>query len=184
MTARPTRVALFPDSLDEINGVANTCRNFVAYARRTEAPMLLVRASDKTGFTQDGSLISLGLKRGTISFALEKDLRFDLALFRYYRLVVDVLRDFRPDVVHITGPNDIGMLGAAAAHDLGIPLAASWHTNVHEYAARRSDRILPQWISGSARAKLLQTIEDVSFRLSAYYFQLGRVHFAPQPGAH
>ena len=71
------------------------------------------------------------------------------------------------------------MLGAAAAHDLGIPVAASWHTNAHEYAARRSDRILPRWISGSRRAKLLQTIEDVSFRLSAYFYQVARFHFAP-----
>jgi glycosyltransferase involved in cell wall biosynthesis len=71
------------------------------------------------------------------------------------------------------------MLGAAAACDLGIPVAASWHTNVHEYAACRSDRILPSWISGSRRAKLLQTIEDVSFQLSALYFKIGRFHFAP-----
>jgi glycosyltransferase involved in cell wall biosynthesis len=179
MIAPPIRVALFPDSLNEVNGVANTCRNFLAYAGRTESPMLLVSASDKTGVIQDGSVTRLGLKRGAVSFALEKDLRFDLALFRYYRLVTEELRRFRPDVVHITGPSDIGMLGLAAAHDLGIPVAASWHTNVHEYAARRSDRILPRWISGAYRAKLLQGIEDVSFRLSAYYFQLARFHFAP-----
>ncbi len=84
-----------------------------------------------------------------------------------------------PDFVHITGPNDMGMLGAATAHALGIPVAASWHTNVHEYAARRSDRILPRWISGTVRARLLQTIEDVSFGLTALYFRVGRFHFAP-----
>ncbi len=95
MLARPIRVALFPDSLNEVNGVANTCRNFVAYARRTGSPMLLVSASDKTGITQEGSVTRLDLKRGAISFALEKDLRFDLALFRYYRRVVDALREFQ-----------------------------------------------------------------------------------------
>jgi hypothetical protein len=30
MIERPIRVALFPDSLNEVNGVANTCRNFAA----------------------------------------------------------------------------------------------------------------------------------------------------------
>jgi glycosyltransferase involved in cell wall biosynthesis len=29
------------------------------------------------------------------------------------------------------------------------------------------------------RTRLLQTIEDVSFRLSALYFEIGRFHFAP-----
>ncbi len=179
MLAQPVRVALFPDSLNEVNGVANTCRNFVAYAQRTGSPMLLVSANDRPSLTQDGSITRLDLQRGPISFALEKDLRYDLALCRYYRRVVDALREFKPDVVHITGPNDFGMLGAAAAHEVGIPLAASWHTNVHEYAARRSDRILPQWISGGRRAWLLQTIEDVTFHLAAYFFQVARFHFAP-----
>ena len=39
------------------------------------------------------------------------------------------------------------MLGAGLAHYLHLPLAASWHTNIHEYAARRSEwflRLLPQ----------------------------------------
>lgn len=179
MITHPTRVALFPDSLNEVNGVANTCRNFVAYAKCNELPMLLVSANEKTGVTQDGSIVHLGLQRGRLSFALEKDLRFDLALFRHYHRVTSALRGFKPDVVHITGPSDIGMLGAAAAYDLGIPVAASWHTNVHEYAARRSDRILPSWISGARRENLLQSIEDVSFRLAALYFKIGRFHFAP-----
>ncbi len=179
MIARSIRVALFPDSLEEVNGVANTCRNFVAYARRTESPMLLICAGERTAFTHEGSVTRLSLRRGPVSFALEKDLRFDLALFRYYRRVVDALRDFNPDIVHVTGPSDIGLLGAAAAHDLGIPVAASWHTNVHEYAARRSDRILPRWIEGPSRTKFLQFIERASFRLAALYFQLGRIHFAP-----
>jgi phosphatidylinositol alpha 1,6-mannosyltransferase len=179
MTERLIRVALFPDSLNEVNGVANTCRNFVAYARRSELPLLLVSANAETGIAQEGSVTHLGLKRGAISFALEKDLRFDLALVRYYRSVVEALRDFSPNVVHITGPSDIGMRGAAAAHDLNIPVAASWHTNVHEYAALRSDRALPQCIPGDLRAKLLQKIEDVSFGLCARYFQVARFNFAP-----
>jgi len=179
MLERPVRVALFPDSLNEVNGVANTCRNFVAYAKRTGSPMLLVSVNERVGVIQDGSVTRFDLQRGDFSFAVEKDLGYDLAFFRYYRRVVDAVRQFNPDVLHITGPNDVGMLGAAVAHDLGIPLAASWHTNVHEYAARRSDRILPRLISGNARAWLLQTIEDVSFRLTAYFYQVARFHFAP-----
>jgi glycosyltransferase involved in cell wall biosynthesis len=177
--ANQIRVALFPDSLDEVNGVANTCRNFTAYARRTDSPLLLVCAGKETGTQTDGSVRRLSLRRGAASFALEKDLRFDIAIFRYYQQVVEALREFSPDVVHITGPNDIGMLGAVAAHALKIPLAASWHTNIHEYAARRSDRVLPRWVGGSKRAAMLQKIEDVSFQLSALYFQVARFHFAP-----
>lgn len=179
MIARPIRVALFPDSLYEINGVANTCRNFVAYSRRIDSPLLVVSASEPLGSKQDGNVTYFGVKRGPISFAIEKDLRFDLAIFRHLKPVVEMLREFNPDVVHITGPSDIGMLGAMAAHRLHIPVAASWQTNIHEYAARRADTIIPKFISGERRARMLQTIENVSFRLATLYYDVARFHFAP-----
>jgi glycosyltransferase involved in cell wall biosynthesis len=93
--------------------------------------------------------------------------------------VADALREFRPEVVHITGPSDIGMMGAITAHKLGIPVAASWQTNIHEYAARRASLILPRWFSGEPRARLLQTIEDLSFRLAVLYYKAARFHYAP-----
>ena len=53
------------------------------------------------------------------------------------------LERFRPDVIHITGPSELGMFGAYFAWEMGVPLAASWHTNLHEYAARRM-----AWLTG------------------------------------
>jgi glycosyltransferase involved in cell wall biosynthesis len=182
MSEKALRVALFPDSLNEINGVANTCRHFADYARRHDLPMLVIHASTPQGESQQGSVRYVGLRRGGLSFPLEKDLRFDVAFGRYYAQVRDELRRFAPDVVHITGPSDVGMLGALVAHRMGIPVAASWHTNVHEYAARRTDRLLPSWlIGGVPRRRLLDGIEEASFRLAALYFQAGRFHFAPNP---
>lgn len=179
VTERSIRVALFPDSLHEVNGVANTCRNFVAYAQHHNLPMLVVSGAEETSTVQDGPVTRLGLRRGPVSFALEKDLRFDAAILRYRHQVIAALKSFQPDVVHITGPNDIGMLGAFVAHELGIPVAASWHTNVHEYAARRADRVLPRLLTGKARARTLQAIEDVSFHLSALFYRVGHFHYAP-----
>jgi phosphatidylinositol alpha 1,6-mannosyltransferase len=45
------------------------------------------------------------------------------------------------------------MLGAGLAYHRDLPLAASWHTNVHEYLARRSDwllKLLPERQSQTA----------------------------------
>ena len=181
MSGRPVRVALFPDSLNEINGVANTCRNWVNYVHRNQFPMLVVSAAGKTEFRQEGTISRLDLQRGPLAFSVEKDLGFDptLVLFRYHKMVAKALREFRPEVVHITGPGDIGMMGAMIAHNLGIPIAASWQTNIHEYAARRADLILPRWLSGNPRATLLQTIERLSFRLAVLYYKAGRFHYAP-----
>ncbi len=179
MRERPMRVALFADCFNEVNGVSNTCRRFTEFAKDNNLPLLLVCADEKTGINTDGSLIRLGLKRGRASFGVDKDLRFDTLFLRHYRTIRDAVRTFAPDLVHITGPGDVGISGAIAGHDLGIPVAASWHTNLHEYAARRLDRILPASLKGSKRCAVLQKVEDVSFRLTALYFRVARFHFAP-----
>src|SRR5664279_4223542 len=72
----PPRVAYFPDSFHEVNGVAHTSRHFEAFARRRNLPFLCIRAGDRAqAFTEEGSVWTLELPRGFLSFALEKDLR-------------------------------------------------------------------------------------------------------------
>lgn len=179
MMHSPPRVAYFPDSFHEINGVAHTSRHFEAFARRRNLPFLCVRAGDREQhFIEDGNVWTLELPRGFLSFALEKDLRFDPAFLRHVPLIEEVLQRFKPDLVHITGPSELGMLGAGLAHHTGLPLAASWHTNVHEYAARRSDwflRLLPKAQADATGHK----IEDLAMAATAKFYSMARVLFAP-----
>jgi glycosyltransferase involved in cell wall biosynthesis len=175
------RVAYFPDSFHEVNGVAHTSRHFEAFARRRNLPFLCVRAGDRTeAILEEGNVWTLELPRGFLSFALEKDLRFDPAFLRHIPLIGEVLERFKPDLIHITGPSEVGMLGAWLAHHLGVPLAASWHTNVHEYAARRSDwflRLLPKRHSDATGQK----IEDLAMAAAAKFYSVAQVLFAPNP---
>ena len=175
------RVAYFPDSFHEVNGVAHTSRHFEAFARRRNLPFLCVRAGDRAqAVIEDGNVWTLELPRGFLSFALEKDLRFDPAFLRHIPLIGEVLERFKPDLIHITGPSEVGMLGAGLAHHFGLPLAASWHTNVHEYAARRSGwflRLLPKRHSAGAGQK----IEDLSMAVAAQFYSVAQVLFAPNP---
>ena len=181
MTADPPRVAYFPDSFHEVNGVAHTSRNFEAFARRHDLPFLCVRAGNRTqAVIEGGNVWTLELPRGILSFALEKDLRFDPAYLRHVPFIGEVLERFRPDLIHITGPSEVGMLGAWLAHHLHLPLAASWHTNVHEYAARRADwflRLLPERQSAATGQK----IEDLSLAAIARFYTLAQILFAPNP---
>jgi len=175
------RVAYFPDSFHEVNGVAHTSRHFEAFARRRNLPFLCVRAGDRTpAVLEDGNVWTLELPRGFLSFALEKDLRFDPAYLRHIPLIGEVLARFQPNLIHITGPSEVGMLGAGLAYHLSLPLAASWHTNVHEYLARRSDwllRLLPKRQSNATGQK----IEDLAMAVAAKFYSAARVLFAPNP---
>ena len=178
---RVPRVAFFPDSFHEVNGVAHTARQFTAWAARTGKPFLCVRAgSDTPRHATHGSLETLDLPRGFASFALDKDLRYDPLFVRHGAAIARTLRAFRPDLIHITGPSELGMIGAALAHRLGVPLAASWHTNVHEYLARRS-----HWVLGTLppahRPGASNGIEQAALRAAALFYSSARLLFAPNP---
>jgi len=172
------RVALFTDTFFEPNGVATLSRQFSAFAQARGLPLLIVRGSQQTQFTQAGSVETQELQRGFASFALDMDLRCDPLLFRHKELILQRLREFKPDLVHMTGPGDIGFLALWLSHALHIPLVASWHTNLHEYLAKRLDRslhILPEKIRQAASA----SIENQSLRGLLRFYKTARFTLAP-----
>lgn len=134
------RVAFLTDSYHEVNGVAHTSRCFEAYAIDNGLPFLCVRAGDETVTGHNGSVETLDLKRGPISFGIDRRQRHDLALWRHHKVLANAFRSFKPDLVHITGPSDVGQLGAYVAYKLRIPLVASWHTDLHKFLAMRVER--------------------------------------------
>ena len=131
------RVAYFPDSFLEVNGVAMTSNRLVSFVKKHGLPFINVHAGPKTGATQEGNFISLSLKRSPASFTMDEGLRYDPFFQRHAAFVQKELEKFRPDVFHITGLNDVSILGAYLAWKMDVALVGSWHTNLHEYAARR-----------------------------------------------
>ena len=176
----PPRVAYFPDAFHEVNGVAHTSRHFEAFARRRSLPFLCVRAGPADQGSQDHSSVqTLELPRGALSFAIEKDLRFDLAYWRHLPRILADTRRFRPDIIHITGPTELGFLGAWIAHHLRVPLVASWHTNVHEYAATRSGWFTRHF--GRRQPEVAGHIQSSALWASALFYKQARSLFAPNP---
>ena len=177
--AVPPRVAYFPDSFHEVNGVAHTSRNFVAYAERHHLPFLCVRAGSTIHHEKTANPVqTLDLPRSIASVGMEKDLAFDPVFWRHADLIEDELRRFKPDLLHMTGPSELGIFAAYFAWKLGIPLAASWHTNVHEYAARRLD-----WLTGMLPEALGRStaggIEAGALNATGRFYRLAKVLFAP-----
>lgn len=178
MTGR--RVAFFTDSFHETNGVALTSREYVNFARRRGVPLLSVHAGPQNTITQDGSVTTFEFRRGRMRWNLEHDLAIDFLFWRHWSRLRAALEAFRPDLVHITGPGDAGVMGALAAHRLRIPLAASWHTNLHEFAASRLSKLLCRFPNGM-RSRAASWAERVSLDLCVQFYRLARVIFAPNP---
>jgi glycosyltransferase involved in cell wall biosynthesis len=163
-----------------VDGVAKTSREFEAFASRQELPFFMVHAGPRDEATVAGSVTRVQLPRSPVKFPLDRAHDYDLLFLRHYRKLEPLLRDFRPDVVQITGPSDVGTLGAYAAHNMGIPLAASWQTNVHQYARRRM-AAATSFLPKVAGEKLADVAESLSFRASARFYKIPRLLFAPNP---
>jgi phosphatidylinositol alpha 1,6-mannosyltransferase len=178
--SRP-RVAFFTDSFHEVNGVAQTSRQFDAFARRWQIPFLRVNVVGPSGIdasSNQGPVRSVELSRGPAAFPVEKDMSFDPFFIRHKERVKAALLDFKADVVHITGPSDVGILGATLAHQLKIPVVASWHTNLHEFGARRLEKALG-FLPQKSMTSLTSSAERAMLSACALYYRIGRVLLAP-----
>jgi glycosyltransferase involved in cell wall biosynthesis len=174
------RIALFADTFYEVNGAARTCREWDAFARRRDLPFLCVRWGKQAAIREDAAVRSIDLVRSRLSLPIDPDLRFDIRFLRHLEYVENHVLRFRPDFVHLTSPGDLGILGAAVAARLGVPLAASWHTNLHEFAARRVLQ-LASWVPGDASRRLGSFAERFVMDRVCWFFQRAQVLFAPNP---
>lgn len=172
------RVAFFPDSYLEVNGAAMTCRRLTAYAGRNDLPMLCVHGAHKNELTVEGSVTHLALNRSPLSFRLDEDLAYDPLFQRHYYKVKKQLLEFKPDVIHITGVNDVSIIGAILAWQMQLPLLGSWHTNIHEFAASRIRRKLG-FLPGNSAEKLAALAERKILDGAGFYYKMPKVVLAP-----
>jgi phosphatidylinositol alpha 1,6-mannosyltransferase len=177
---RNPRIAFFTDSYLEVNGVARTSREFARFARDTERPFFSVHTGPVTRTWREGALQTYELKASPFVIPLETDLFFDLLFLRHRARLLRALRAFRPDILHVTGPGHIGMLGALLAWQLKIPMVASWHTNVHEFGARRLRKLL-RFLPDAPRQESGELLERITLAAVVWFYKFGRVLYAPNP---
>jgi phosphatidylinositol alpha 1,6-mannosyltransferase len=156
----------------------NSSHKAESFASLHGLPFLTVYGGSKDTLELSGSLLRMERRRGRIGFPLDKKHYFDLAFWRHYKAIHQAVRQFQPDVIHITGPSDLGQLGALLAHRLHIPLAASWHTNVHQYAEQRASRLLSLLPEGW-KTKLGAAIRQASLQATLRFYRIPRFLFAP-----
>jgi phosphatidylinositol alpha 1,6-mannosyltransferase len=171
------RVVLFSDSYHGVDGVATTCRNITAAARQLEWPLLAVHVGPQKRRWREGSTEFLELDRGPISLELDRHLRFDLLFVRHFKDVLEAVQEFRPDVVHVTGPGDVGITGTQVASLLRLPLVAGWHTSLHGFAARRLMPFVGP-LPEAQRRFILGMTEAFVLRACMRFYQIAQVALA------
>ncbi len=155
-----------------------TSKRLIGYAKRNGYPYLCIHAGKQTERTDDESVRYLSLKRSPFSFPMDEDLKYDPFFQRHAARVLRELLKFQPDVMHITGLNDVSIIGVYLSWKLQIPLVGSWHTNLHEFAARRLTRMLrflPQKMLDSLMGFAERKIMDGAI----LYYKIPKVVLSP-----
>lgn len=120
------RIAIFTDTfLPQINGVTNTLDKLIRYFEdngidyRVFAPL--------EGNEEYNHKI---IRFFSFKFFLYPECRVTLP---NYVTMMEQLNAFRPDLVHVITPFNIGLCGLKYAKDTQTPLVASYHTNIPQY---------------------------------------------------
>jgi len=174
----PRRVAFFTDTYNEINGVALTSRQFTAYAERHNLPLLCVRGGTETRRSTSGSVHHLELCRGPLAFELDRGLFHDPMLWRLHCEVESSIDEFQPTLIHVVSPSDVSEIGAYIAKGRKLPLAISWHTNLHEFGAMRLSKMLA-WMDDETCKGVVQFSEANILNIVLAFYKLGDVLYAP-----
>ena len=172
------RAVFMPDTFHEVNGVAHTSRQLEAFARRQQIPFLSIHCGPVVERLDDGAVTILQLKRGRAKLGLDANLDYDPLLFRYARRLQVEIQKFGAELIHITGPGDMGTLGWYLAKKLRLPLVISWHTSLHEYAGRRLERVLG-FLGRRISRRAGVWAERMAWRVLTWFYRQAALSLAP-----
>lgn len=155
-----------------------TSKRLLRYVKKNDLPFLCIHAGNKTEVTDDGNLRFLSLKRSLASVSMDEGLKFDPLFFRHVNQIKRELKRFKPDVIHITGLNDVSNVGAYLAWKLDLPLIGSWHTNLHQYAARRLRKKF-SFLPTNFKENFTEYLERKIFDGAILYYKMPQIILAP-----
>lgn len=155
-----------------------TSNQLTDFVRRCEFPFACIYAGKKTEITQDGSVTFISLKRSPLSFAMDEGLKYDPFFQRHVNFVRRELEKFKPDVFHITGLNDVSIIGAYLAWKMDVALIGAWHTNLHEYAASRLRKVL-RFLPEKTLRSFTDFIERKILDGAILYYKMPHIILAP-----
>lgn len=133
------KIALFTDTLDEINGVAMTIRRLIATARGRGVSLTVITSGDSNR-QMEGVMNFPSLGKIALPEYPELTLHFPP--------ILDIMEYLEREAfthIHISTPGTVGLLGLTLSHLMNLPVAGTYHTDIPQYVGRLSnDEFLEQ----------------------------------------
>ncbi len=171
------KVALFTDTYDEVNGVANTFRYLTDYCAAKGKELDIYTHAEEEG--EDGVE-----ERGTVRILRYKpaipvdiyfDMIFDLKVVRFR--ILKEAKGQRYDLIHTATPGSMGLNALLAARGGKVPLIGSYHTSLPEYVRVRVEKIVERFRLPTSRSG--QRSEDFTWEYMKWYYNQMKLVLAP-----
>jgi len=136
----PEKIALFTDTLDEINGVAITIKRLISTARNRGVELTVITAGDDAGEACEGVKKFQSVGDFVLPEYPELKLNFPPILD-----VMDFIEREGFTRIHVSTPGTVGLLGLLIARMMNIPVAGTYHTDIPQYVrSLTNDEFLEQ----------------------------------------
>lgn len=136
----PEKIALFTDTLDEINGVAITIKRLISTARNRGVELTVITAGAGASDAADGVKKFKSVGDFVLPEYPELKLNFPPILD-----VMDFVEREGFTRIHISTPGTVGLLGLLIARIMNIPVAGTYHTDIPQYVrSLTNDEFLEQ----------------------------------------
>jgi glycosyltransferase involved in cell wall biosynthesis len=139
--SEPTeKIALFTDTLDEINGVAITIKRLISTAKNRGVELTVITAGDGETDFIDGVKKFQSVGDFVLPEYPELKLNFPPILD-----VMDFIEREGFTRIHVSTPGTVGLLGLMIARMMNIPVAGTYHTDIPQYVrSLTNDEFLEQ----------------------------------------
>lgn len=132
------KIALFTDTLNEINGVAITIRRLIHIARERGVELTVITSSPEPTGYRDGVMNFRSI--GDFMLPEYPDLKL------HFPPVLDVIDYFEREGftrIHVSTPGTVGLLALCIAKLMDFPVAGTYHTDIPQYVrSLTSDEML------------------------------------------
>ncbi|HBS28441.1 MAG TPA: hypothetical protein DEB06_03090 [Phycisphaerales bacterium] len=141
---RPMRVSLFTDTLGDVNGVCRFIQNVAHQANQTGRDLQVI-----TSTTFDTPRWSNIFNfRPVFATKMPRYEQLEVVLPPLMKILRHVDRH-QPDVIHISTPGPVGLIGFLAAKMLRVPVLGVYHTDFPAYVDRLFDDHAFTWLTTS-----------------------------------
>ena len=172
----PVRVAIFTETYDEVNGIANTLRQLVGYCRKRGRDLgIFTHAAEGEDSVEDLGTVKIYRFKPAFPVKVYFDMVFDAKLPR-----VRIRKAFREggyNLVHTVGPGSMGLNAMSCAHRHGVPLIGSYHTSLPEYVRDRVNIVAGAFTLNMKRPG--RYAESIAWKFMRWFYDQMGVVMAP-----